>query len=312
MKVLISGGAGFIGSHLCDYFINQGDDVICVDNFVTGHERNIKHLLANPHFHLIKADISEPFDLNEKIDAVLHFASPASPKDFYRIPLQILKAGSYGTHRLLDLALKQNATFMLASTSEVYGDPLVHPQVENYWGNVNPVGPRAVYDESKRFSEALTITYHRYLKLDVKIARIFNTYGPRMRADDGRIVPNLICQALRNEPLTIYGDGKQTRSFCYITDMIDGLTKLLNSNETGPINIGNPDEFNMLEFANLVFEFTETKLPIVYEPLPTDDPKRRRPDISLAQKYLNWTPQIKLEQGLKPTIDWFKIIINSE
>jgi dTDP-glucose 4,6-dehydratase len=309
MRVLISGGAGFIGSHLCDYFIQKGSDVICADNFITGHERNIRHLFDNPHFRLVKADVSEPLELNEKIDAVLHFASPASPKDFYRIPLQILKAGSYGTHRMLDLALKQHAKFLLASTSEVYGDPQVHPQAESYWGNVNPVGPRAVYDESKRFSEALTTTYHRYLNLDVKIARIFNTYGPRMRADDGRIVPNLICQALRKESLTIYGDGKQTRSFCYVSDMVEGLTKLLDSNETGPINLGNPDEFSILEFANLVLEFTKVKHSITYEALPTDDPKRRKPDISLAIKQLQWRPLVKLQDGLIPTINWFKTII---
>jgi len=309
MKVLISGGAGFIGSHLCDYFISQDADVVCVDSFITGHERNIKHLFNNHHFQLIKTDVSEPFEYNEKIDAVLHFASPASPKDFYRVPLQILKSGSYGTHRLLDLAYKNSAKFLLASTSEVYGDPLIHPQVEEYWGNVNPIGPRAVYDESKRFSEALTMTYHRYLKLDVKIARIFNTYGPRMRANDGRIVPNLICQALRNEPLTIYGNGQQTRSFCYITDMINGLIKLLDSSETGPINIGNPDEFNMLEFADLVIEFTKAHVSIKYEPLPVDDPKRRKPDINLARTKLNWQPEVKLRDGLTPTVEWFRTII---
>jgi len=309
MKVLISGGAGFIGSHLCDYFINQGADVICVDNFITGQERNIKHYLDNPKFKLIRADIAEPFEASEKVDAVLHFASPASPKDYLKYPIATLKTGAYGTHRLLELALKNNAKFLLASTSEVYGDPLVHPQTESYWGNVNPVGPRAVYDESKRFSEALTITYHRELKLDIKIARIFNTYGPRMRADDGRIVPNLVCQALRDEPLTIYGDGKQTRSFCYISDMINGLTKLLNSNLTGPINLGNPDEFNMLEFAHYVLELTKAKVSYVFKRLPIDDPKRRQPDITLAKKHLNWQPEVILRDGLKPTIEWFKSII---
>ncbi|MEO0075296.1 MAG: UDP-glucuronic acid decarboxylase family protein, partial [candidate division WOR-3 bacterium] len=304
-----SGGAGFIGSHLCDYFINQGHKVICVDNFITGQKRNIQHLLANPNFQLINHDIAEKFQVDEKINAILDFASPASPKDYLKYPIQTLKTNAYGAHNLLELALKHNAKFLLASTSEVYGDPQVHPQIESYWGNVNPVGPRAVYDESKRFAEAITITYHRELKVDVKIARIFNTYGPRMRADDGRIVPNLICQALRNEPLTIYGDGKQTRSFCYISDMIDGLVKLLSSNITGPINLGNPDEFNMLEFAELVLQITHAKSKIVFEPLPIDDPQKRRPDITLARQQLNWQPKVKLIDGLKPTIEWFKSII---
>ncbi|MBS4015707.1 MAG: SDR family oxidoreductase [Candidatus Latescibacteria bacterium] len=309
MKVLISGGAGFLGSHLCDHFIKQGDFVICVDNFITGQERNIKHLLNNPNFELMRQDIAEKFEVKHKLDAILDFASPASPKDYLKYPIETLRTGAYGTHNLLELALKNNARFLLASTSEVYGDPLIHPQVETYWGNVNPVGPRAVYDESKRFAEAITITYHRELKIDVKIARIFNTYGPRMRADDGRIVPNLICQALRNEPLTIYGDGKQTRSFCYVSDLITGITKLLESNQTGPINLGNPDEFDMLEFADLVLKYTKAQSQIIYEPLPVDDPRKRKPDITLAKKYLNWQPEVKLVDGLKPTIEWFKSII---
>lgn len=309
MKILISGGAGFLGSHLCDHFINKGDFVICVDNFITGQERNIKHLLNNPNFQLMRQDVVEKFTVDHKLDAILDFASPASPKDYLKYPLETLRTGAYGTHNLLELALQNNARFLLASTSEVYGDPLIHPQVETYWGNVNPVGPRAVYDESKRFAEAITITYHRELKVDVKIARIFNTYGPRMRADDGRIVPNLICQALRNEPLTIYGDGKQTRSFCYVSDLIKGLTRLLESNQTGPINIGNPDEFNMLEFADLVLKYTKAQSKLVYEPLPTDDPKKRKPDITLAKKHLNWQPEVKLADGLKPTIEWFRSII---
>lgn len=309
MKVLISGGAGFLGSHLCDHFINKGDFVICVDNFITGQERNIKHLLNNPNFELMRQDVAEKFEVRHKLDAVLDFASPASPKDYLKYPLETLRTGAYGTHNLLELALKNNARFLLASTSEVYGDPLIHPQVETYWGNVNPVGPRAVYDESKRFAEAITITYHRKLKVDVKIARIFNTYGPRMRAEDGRIVPNLICQALRNKPLTIYGDGKQTRSFCYVSDLITGITKLLESNQTGPINLGNPDEFDMLEFADLVLQYTKATSKLVYEPLPIDDPKKRKPDITLAKKYLNWQPEVKLIDGLKPTIEWFRSII---
>ncbi len=309
MNVLISGGAGFIGSHLCDHFLGQGHNVICVDNFITGQERNIKHNLNNTKFKLIRADIVEPLDINDKIDAILHFASPASPKDYLKYPIQTLKTGAYGTHRLLELGLKNNAKFLLASTSEVYGDPLIHPQIESYWGNVNPVGPRSVYDESKRFAEAITITYYREYKLDIKIARIFNTYGPRMRADDGRIVPNLICQALRKEPLTIYGDGKQTRSFCYITDMINGFDKLLNSKITGPVNLGNPDEFNMLEFAELVKKLTNSNVPLIFEPLPTDDPRRRQPNISYAKEVLGWIPLILLSEGIKPTIEWFRSII---
>ncbi len=309
MNVLISGGAGFIGSHLCDHFLGQGHNVICVDNFITGQERNIKHNLNNTKFKLIRADIVEPLDINDKIDAILHFASPASPKDYLKYPIQTLKTGAYGTHRLLELGLKNNAKFLLASTSEVYGDPLIHPQIESYWGNVNPVGPRSVYDESKRFAEAITITYYREYKLDIKIARIFNTYGPRMRADDGRIVPNLICQALRKEPLTIYGDGKQTRSFCYITDMINGFDKLLNSKITGPVNLGNPEEFKMLEFAELVKKLTNSNVPLIFEPLPTDDPRRRQPNISYAKEVLGWIPLILLSEGIKPTIEWFRSII---
>lgn len=308
MKILISGGAGFIGSYLCDYFINQNSEVICIDNFITGQENNIEHLQKNPKFQLIRADVSEPIEIKDKIDKILHFASPASPKDYLRYPIQTLKTNAYGTLNLLELALKNNAVFLLASSSEVYGDPLIHPQPESYWGNVNPVGPRAVYDESKRFAEALTITYYRELKLNIRIARIFNTYGPRMRLDDGRIAPNLICQAIRNDPLTVYGDGKQTRSFCYISDMIDGIIKLLNSNIARPVNLGNPDELTILEFAQLVLEITSAKNSIIYLPLPQDDPKRRKPDITLAQKHLDWSPEIKLLHGLKQTIAWFKIM----
>jgi len=308
MKILISGGAGFIGSYLCDYFINQNSEVICIDNFITGQEQNIEHLRKNPKFQLIRTDVSEPIEIKDKIDKILHFASPASPKDYLRYPIQTLKTNAYGTLNLLELALKNNAVFLLASSSEVYGDPLIHPQPEKYWGNVNPIGPRAVYDESKRFAETLTITYHRELKLIVRIARIFNTYGPRMRLDDGRIVPNLICQAMRNEPLTIYGDGKQTRSFCYISDMINGIIKLLNSNIAKPVNLGNPDELTILKFAHLVLEITSSKNSIIYLPLPQDDPKRRKPDITLAQKHLDWSPEIKLLHGLKQTIAWFKMM----
>ncbi|MCX7757149.1 MAG: SDR family oxidoreductase [candidate division WOR-3 bacterium] len=310
MTVLVTGGAGFIGSYLCEYFLSQGYKVICVDNFITGQENNIKHLLSHPNFSLICQDISTPLVIDSKLDIILHFASPASPKDYLKYPIETLRTGALGTYHLLELALKNNAKFLLASTSEVYGDPEIHPQKESYWGHVNPIGPRAVYDESKRFAEAMTITYHRQYNLDVKIARIFNTYGPRMRTDDGRIIPNLICQALRNEPLTIYGDGTQTRSFCYITDMVEGIIKLTNSPITGPVNLGNPEEFNMLELANLIIELTKANSPITFLPLPVDDPKRRRPDISLAQRYLNWHPKVSLKEGLIPTIDYFRKFIN--
>jgi dTDP-glucose 4,6-dehydratase len=306
LKILISGGAGFIGSHLCDFFIAQKNEILCIDNFITGREENIKHLLANPGFQLIRADISEPFEVSGKIDAILHFASPASPKDYLKYPIHTLRTGAFGTYRLLELAKKEKALFLLASTSEVYGDPLIHPQTEDYWGNVNPVGPRSVYDESKRFAEALTTAFHREYGLSVRIARIFNTYGPRMRMDDGRVVPNLIPQALREESLTIYGDGKQTRSFCYIDDMIAGIAKLLNANVSEPVNIGNPDEFTILEFANLVLELTKAKSKKEFVPLPQDDPKKRKPDISKAKRILGWEPKVPLKQGLELTIDWFK------
>lgn len=306
MRVLISGGAGFIGSHLCDYYLSQKHEVICVDNFITGRQENIKHILDNPDFQLIKADISEPFEVKEQIDAILHFASPASPKDFTKLPIHIMRTGAFGTYRLLELVKKEKAKFLLASTSEVYGDPLVHPQTEAYWGNVNPIGPRSVYDESKRFAEALTTAFLREYGLKIRIARIFNTYGPRMRLDDGRVVPNLIPQALRGESLTIYGDGKQTRSFCYIDDMIAGIAKLLDADTSEPINIGNPDEFTILEFANLVLELTKAKSKMEFVKLPQDDPKKRKPDISKAKKILGWEPKISLKQGLERTIDWFK------
>jgi dTDP-glucose 4,6-dehydratase len=306
LRILISGGAGFIGSHLCDYYLSQKHEVICVDNFITGRPENIRHLLDNPGFKLIKADISEPFEIKGQIDAILHFASPASPKDFTKLPIHIMRTGAFGTYRLLELAKKEKAKFLLASTSEVYGDPLVHPQTEAYWGNVNPIGPRSVYDESKRFAEALTTAFLREYSLKIRIARIFNTYGPRMRLDDGRVVPNLIPQALRGESLTIYGDGKQTRSFCYIDDMVAGISKLLDADVSEPVNIGNPDEFTILEFANLVLELTKTKSKMEFVELPQDDPKKRKPDISKAKKILGWEPKVSLKQGLERTIDWFK------
>ncbi len=306
MRVLISGGAGFIGSHLCDYYLSQKHEVVCVDNFITGRQENIKHLLDNPGFKLIKADISEPFEVKEKINAILHFASPASPKDFTKLPIHIMRTGAFGTYRLLELAKKEKGKFLLASTSEVYGDPLVHPQTESYWGNVNPIGPRSVYDESKRFAEALTTAFLREYGLAIRIARIFNTYGPRMRLDDGRVVPNLIPQALRGESLTIYGDGKQTRSFCYIDDMVAGIAKLLDTDVSEPVNIGNPDEFTILEFANLVLDLTKAKSKMEFVKLPQDDPKKRKPDISKAKRILGWEPKVSLKQGLERTIDWFK------
>lgn len=306
MKVLISGGAGFIGSHLCDYYLNRGDEVLCVDNFITGRRENISHLIINSKFHLIEADISEPIEVSGQLDAILHFASPASPKDFTKYPIQIMRANGFGTYQLLELARKKQSKFLLASTSEVYGDPLVHPQTEDYQGNVNPIGIRSVYDESKRFAEALSFAFYREYGIPIRIARIFNTYGPRMRIDDGRVVPNLILNAMQSQPLTIYGDGKQTRSFCYIDDLIDGIAKLLDGDISEPINLGNPDEFTILELANLILELTKTKSELKFVALPQDDPKRRKPDISKAKRLLGWEPKVSLKQGLKQTIDWFK------
>uniref|UniRef100_A0A7C6EDN2 UDP-glucuronate decarboxylase n=1 Tax=candidate division WOR-3 bacterium TaxID=2052148 RepID=A0A7C6EDN2_UNCW3 len=306
MRVLISGGAGFIGSHLCDFFIQQNNEVICVDNFITGQQENISHLLGNPKFHFINADVSEPLTVDLEVSAILHFASPASPKDFTKYPIQIMRANGFGTYHLLELARRKQARFLLASTSEIYGDPLVHPQSENYWGNVNPIGVRSVYDESKRFAEALAFAYKRKFGIAIRIARIFNTYGPRMRVLDGRVVPNLILRALRGEPLTIYGDGSQTRSFCYIDDMVCGIVKLLDADISEPVNLGNPDEFTILELANLIIELTGTKSSLEFIPLPQDDPKKRKPDISKAKRLLSWEPKVSLRQGLKKTIDWFK------
>jgi len=303
--VLITGGAGFIGSHLCDYLIEKGYRVICVDNFLTGNKKNISHLMGREDFKLIHHDVTRYIDIKEKIDYVLHFASPASPNDYLRLPIQTLKVGSLGTHNALGLAKNKNAKFLLASTSEVYGDPLVNPQPESYWGNVNPIGPRGVYDEAKRFAESLVMAYHRVHKIDTRIARIFNTYGERMRMDDGRAVPNFITQALRDKPITVYGDGKQTRSFCYISDMIEGIYKLMISDENYPINLGNPQEISILEFAKLIKKITNSKSEIVFKELPEDDPKVRRPDITKAMKILKWKPKVPLEDGLRRTIEWF-------
>lgn len=305
-KVLITGGAGFIGSHLCDLLIKKGYEVVCMDNLITANLDNVSHLMDNPNFKFIQQDVTKYIDLDGSIDYILHFASPASPIDYQKFPIQTLKVGSLGTHNALGLAKAKGAKFMLASTSEVYGNPLVNPQPESYWGNVNPIGPRGVYDESKRFAEAITLAYHRTHKIDTKIARIFNCFGPRMRKDDGRAIPNFITQALKGEPLTIYGDGSQTRSFCYIDDLIDGIYKLMLSNINEPINIGSPDEITILELAKKIVQLTRSKSEIAFKPLPTDDPKVRRPDISKAKKELNWQPEVSLEEGLEKTISWFQ------
>lgn len=306
MRVVITGGAGFLGSHLCDLFMGGGDEVICIDNLCTGDTKNIAHLQGNPNFEYVRANVTEFIRIGGDVDAVLHFASPASPVDYLKMPIQTLKVGALGTHNALGLAKAKRARFLLASTSEVYGDPLVNPQPETYWGNVNPIGPRGVYDEAKRFAEALTMAYHRVHKMDTKIVRIFNTYGPRMRKGDGRAIPNFITQALSGEPLTIYGEGLQTRSFCYIADMMGGIHKLLMSKETEPVNLGNPVEITILELAETLLEITGSKSEVIHKPLPIDDPKVRRPDISKAKRVLGWEPKVPLERGLRETIEWFK------
>jgi len=306
MRLLITGGAGFLGSHLCDRFIEAGDNVVCMDNLCTGDTKNIAHLKGNTDFEYVDHNVSEFIEVGGKLDAVLHFASPASPVDYLKMPIQTLKVGALGTHNALGLAKAKRARFLLASTSEVYGNPLVHPQSESYWGNVNPVGPRGVYDEAKRYAEALTMAYHRVHGIDTKIARIFNSYGPRMRMGDGRVVPNFINQALKGEPLTVYGDGSQSRSFCYVSDLIEGICGLLESKEKEPVNLGNPEEMTVMEFAKRVIEITGAKSRIAYKPLPVDDPKTRQPDISKAKKVLGWEPKVGLEEGLRKTIGWFK------
>jgi len=301
-----TGGAGFLGSHLCDRLLAEGHRVIAIDNLITGSTDNIAHLAGNQQFSFIHHNITQFIYLAGPIDYVFHFASPASPIDYLELPIQTLKVGSLGTHNTLGLAKTKGAKFLLASTSECYGDPLQHPQTEDYWGNVNPIGPRGVYDEAKRFAEAMTMAYHRYHKIDTKIVRIFNTYGPRMRLRDGRVVPAFIGQALRDEPLTVFGDGKHTRSFCYVSDLIDGIYRLSQSDYHEPVNIGNPTEFTILEFAKLILGLTGSKSQIVYKPLPVDDPKQRRPDITLAKKLLGWEPQVDLETGLQKTIEYFR------
>jgi dTDP-glucose 4,6-dehydratase len=307
MRVLITGGAGFLGSHLCDRFLAEGHTVIAMDNLITGNTDNIAHLAGNPHFSYIKHDVTDYIFIEGPLDAILHFASPASPVDYLELPIQTLKVGALGTHKALGLARHKGARFLLASTSEVYGDPQVHPQTENYFGYVNPIGPRGVYDEAKRFAEALTMAYHRYHGIETRIVRIFNTFGPRMRLRDGRVVPNFIQQALRGEPLTVYGDGLQTRSFQYVSDLVDGVYRLLFSNEVEPVNIGNPGEFTVKEFAEIVNQLTNNPAGIIYKDLRTqDDPQVRQPDITKARTLLQWEPNVALEQGLRQTIPWFQ------
>jgi len=310
MRVLITGGAGFLGSHLCDYLLARGHEVICMDNFITGSTANIAHLAGHERFLFIKHDVTNYIFVEGHLDAVLHFASPASPIDYLEYPIQTLKVGALGTHKALGLAKDKKARFLLASTSEVYGDPLVHPQREDYWGNVNPIGPRGVYDEAKRFAEAMTMAYHRAHGVDTRIARIFNTYGPRMRLSDGRVVPNFIAQALRGEPLTVFGDGSQTRSFCYVSDLIEGIYRLLESSVTDPVNLGNPEEMSILEFAHKIIALSGSRSSIVFvqpeDARVRDDPKVRKPDITRARTLLGWQPQVSLEEGLLRTIEWFR------
>ncbi len=304
-RVLITGGAGFIGSHLCDSFLERGFEVLCVDNLLTGSTDNIAHI-RNPAFTFIHLDITQYVYIDGPIDYILHFASPASPKDYLELPIQTLKVGALGTHKALGLAKAKGATFLLASTSEVYGDPLTHPQKESYWGNVNPVGPRGVYDEAKRFAEALTVAYRNAHGVNTKIVRIFNTYGPRMRLNDGRAIPAFMTQALSGQPVTVFGDGTQTRSFCYVDDMVEGLYRLLMSEHTGPMNLGNPDEMTLLSMAQTIIRLTRSRSRIVHRPLPTDDPKVRQPDITLARQALNWLPRVDLEVGLRSTLRDFR------
>ena len=311
MRVLVTGGAGFIGSHLCDALLAEGHRVVCVDNLLTGSLRNIAQLRSEPAFEFLELDVNRPYDAGA-VDYIFHFASPASPVDYMEHGIETLKVGSLGSFHSLDLAKKYGAKYMLASTSECYGDPLEHPQKESYWGHVNPTGPRSVYDESKRFAEAVTAAYRRYHNVDTQILRIFNTYGPRLQLNDGRVISNFMKQALRGEPLTVYGDGSQTRSFCYVSDEVEGILRLARANTPGPVNIGNPTEFTILECAHLVLRVTRSKSKLAYEPLPQDDPKQRRPDISKARALLDWEPKINLEHGLKLSMDYFRQAIELE
>lgn len=305
-RTLITGGAGFLGSHLCEKFLNEGYEVICMDNFITGSQDNTAHLFENPDFKFINYDVTNYIYIKGNLDYILHFASPASPIDYLKLPIQTMKVGSIGTHKALGLAKAKSARFLLASTSEIYGDPLVHPQVENYWGNVNPVGYRGVYDEAKRFAEALTMAYHRFHGVETRIVRIFNTYGPRMRIEDGRAIPAFISQALLNKDVTVFGDGLQTRSVCYVSDLVDGIYKLLLSDEIEPVNIGNPEEVTILELAKEIIQLTNSKSKIVFEELPADDPKVRRPDITKAKSILNWIPKVDRTIGIRQTIKDFE------
>ncbi|MEI6088909.1 MAG: UDP-glucuronic acid decarboxylase family protein [bacterium] len=305
-RILITGGAGFLGSHLCERFIAEGDQVICMDNFITGSPDNISHLFENKNFKFIHQDVTDFIYVSGDLDFILHFASPASPIDYLNLPIQTLKVGSLGSHKTLGLAKEKNARFLIASTSEVYGDPMIHPQEESYWGNVNPVGYRGVYDEAKRFAEAMTMAYHRYHGVDTRIVRIFNTYGPRMRLNDGRAIPAFVSQALTGHPVTVFGDGSQTRSVCYVDDLVEGIYRLLMSGETDPVNIGNPDEITMLELAKEIIELTGSTSKIVFKELPEDDPKVRQPDITRATNILNWKPIVARRDGLKITIEDFK------
>lgn len=305
-RVLITGGAGFIGSHLCERFLDDGHEVICMDNLITGSADNIAHLFPNSRFSFVPQDVTNYIYVKGPVDVILHFASPASPIDYLELPIQTLKVGSLGTHKALGLAKEKNARLLLASTSEVYGDPLVHPQKEDYWGNVNPIGPRGVYDEAKRFSEAMTMAYHRVHGVQTRIVRIFNTYGPRMRLRDGRVVPNFMSQALKGEDLTVYGDGSQTRSFCFVSDLVEGIVRLLHSDHESPVNIGNPQELTVLEFAHRIIELTGSESKVAFKPLPVDDPKVRQPDITLARQLLGWEPKVSLREGLEKTIAYFR------
>jgi dTDP-glucose 4,6-dehydratase len=308
-RAVVTGGAGFLGSHLCEKLLDEGIEVVCIDNLLTGNVANIEHLFGRDGFVFVKYDVTNFLSVDGDVQLVLHFASPASPIDYLELPIQTLKVGSLGTHKALGLAKAKGARFLLASTSETYGDPLIHPQPETYWGNVNPVGPRGVYDEAKRFAEAMTMAYHRFHGLPTRIVRIFNTYGPRMRARDGRVVPAFICQALAGEPLTVFGDGSQTRSFCYVDDLIEGILRVLFSEISDPINVGNPSEMTILQFAERIRDLVDPALPIEFRPLPVDDPKVRQPDITLARTRLGWQPRVPLETGLARTIEYFRSVL---
>ena len=309
-RTLVTGGAGFLGSHLCEYLLNKGHEVICMDNLITGSQQNISEI-KNSAFRFINHNVSEFINIDGSLDYILHFASPASPIDYLELPIQTLKVGALGTHNALGLAKAKNAVFLLASTSEVYGDPLIHPQPEEYWGNVNPIGPRGVYDEAKRFAEAITMAYHRTHGINTKIVRIFNTYGPRMRIKDGRAIPNFLKQALTGEDLTIYGNGSQTRSFCFVTDLVEGIFRLLISEQHKPVNIGNPNEMTIRQMADKILQATQSNSRIVNVPLPEDDPKTRQPNITLAKEILNWEPKVSLDEGLKSTLEYFKQKLNA-